>query len=117
MGRTLSLLVALVCLSAPEFAHHMMGDALLIENGGGTLAPRSRLSAERSRVSFRSLPDCLRVARQSSVHALYQWAWAEAAVAAGSPIVDLGYRPSCPRVVSSSAVRTFSLFERPPPVA
>lgn len=117
MGRTLSLLVALVCLSTPELARQMMGDALLVEAGGGGRTPGVRSSLERSRVSFRSLPDCLKAARQSSVHAFYHWAWTEAGAATGSPLIEWAHRPSSLSIVSPSGLYTFSLFERPPPAA
>lgn len=123
MGRTLSLLVALVCLSAPELAHQIAGDARLMENGGRTLTPGGRMSLERNRVSIRSLPDCLKVARRSSARALYhalyrslyQGATAESGIATGSPLVEMAYFPSSPRGTPPAASRTFSLFERPPP--
>jgi hypothetical protein len=109
-----------VCLSAPELARQMMGDTLLLEAGGGALIPGAkpggRSSLERSRVSFRSLPACLKVARRSSLHVLhhlYQGAWAQA----GSPLIETAWRPGRPPIAPPFSDRTFSLFERPPPTA
>ena len=117
MGRTLSLLLAIVCLSAPEFAQFVTDhDSSEIRGGSeGKAAQIAKRLTPSGRAAFRSLPDCLKVARKTTIRALYQWALMEANPAAEAPIIEsVRLADSTPLSPPRIPVQ-HNLFQRPPP--
>ena len=117
MGRTLSLLLAIVCLSAPEFAQFVTDhDSSEVRGSDRKAVELAKRLTPAGRSAFRSLPDCLKFARKTTIRALYQWALMEANAVADAPVIES--RPvaeSLPPPPQRFPVQ-HSLFQRPPPV-
>jgi hypothetical protein len=117
MGRTLSLLLAIVCLSAPEFAQFFADhDSSEVRGSGEKAAEIGKPPASPGRAAFRSLPDCLKFARKTTIRALYQWALMESSAVAASPVIESRQlSDSTPRSPARPRVQ-HNLFQRPPPI-
>ena len=117
MGRTLSLLLAIVCLSAPEFAQFVTNhDSSEVRGAERKAAEIAKRLTPAGRAAFRSLPDCLKFARKTTIRALYQWALMETSAASASPVIESRqFADSTPLSPARPPVQP-SLFQRPPPV-
>jgi hypothetical protein len=116
MGRTLSLLLAIVCLSAPELAQFVTDhDSSEVRGSERKAAQIAKRLTPASRSAFRSLPDCLKFARKTTIRTLYQWALMEANQVADAPVIE-GERAadSIPLSPPLTLVQ-HNLFQRPPP--
>ena len=114
MGRTLSLLLAIVCLSAPEFAQFVTDhDSSEVRGSDRKSAQIAKRLTPAGRSAF-LLPDCLKFARKTTIRALYQWALMEANAVAGAPVIESG-RWRNPYRYRRRAPPPHNLFERPPP--
>jgi hypothetical protein len=118
MGRTLSLLLAIVCLSAPEFAQFVTDhDSSKIRGGSERkLAPVAKRMAPGPRTAFRSLPDCLKFARKTTIRALYQWALMEANQSAEAPVIASEQAAEAVALAPPRIPVQHNLFQRPPPI-
>ena len=118
VGRTLSLLLAIVCLSAPEFAQFVTDhDSSEVRGGSERKAAQvaKRLSPA-GRQTFRSFPDCLKFARKSTIRALYQWALMEASSVAEAPVSASEQVADSVTLSPPRAPVQHNLYQRPPPI-
>ncbi len=116
MGRTLSLLLAIVCLSAPEFAQFVTDhDSSEVRGSDRKSAQIAKRLTPAGRSAFRSLPDCLKFARKTTIRALYQWALMEANAVAGTPVIESRRVAESIPLSPPSTPLQHNLFERPPP--
>jgi hypothetical protein len=118
MGRTLSLLLAIVCLSAPEFAQFVTDhDSSEIRgNSHREFAPVAKRLTPAGRSTFRSLPDCLKFARKTTIRALYQWALMEANQVAEAQVVASEQLAEFMPLAPPRTPVQHNQFQRPPPI-
>ena len=119
MGRTLSLLVALACLSSPEFARQLTHGRGFAGAAGSSRALTRTGQAQTARVLrvFRAPAACLKFARNSTLRALYQWALAEAEADSWAPVLERIAVIRGEVAQSAAGPPSYYLFERPPPVS
>jgi hypothetical protein len=117
MRRTLSLLVALACLTTPELARQIAsGRGIWTVGEDNALTRAGQTHAGKVLRVFRAPAACLKFARNSTLRALYQWALAEAEADAWALVLDRVSTANSDRPVSAAGPPSFPLFERPPPV-
>ena len=117
MRRTLSLLVALACLTTPELARQLAGGrGIWTAVEGKALTRAGQAQAGKVLAALRVPAGCLKFARNSSLRALYQWALAEAEASAWAPVLERVSTVRADRPLSAAGPPSFALFERPPPV-
>ncbi len=116
MGRTLSLLLAIVCLSAPEFAQFVTDhDSSEVGGSERKAAQIAKRLSPAGRSAFRSLPDCLKFARKTTIRALYQWALIEANAVAGAPVIESRQVAEFRLLSPPRTPVQHNHFQRPPP--
>jgi hypothetical protein len=117
MRSTLSLLVALACLTTPELARQLAsGRGIWAAGDGNALTRAGQTQTGKVLGVFRAPASCLKFARNSSLRALYQWALAEAEADAWAPVLERVSTVHADRRLSAAGPPAFALFERPPPV-
>ncbi len=117
MGRTLSLLLAIVCLSAPEFAQFVTDhDSSEIRGSERKAAQIAKRLTPAGRSAFRSLPECLKFARKTTIRALYQWALMEANAVADAPVIESRQMADSIPLSPPRTPVQHNLFQRPPPI-
>jgi hypothetical protein len=117
MRRTLSLLLALACLTTPELARQLASGRGIWAAGEGNALIRARQTQGGKVLGvFRAPAGYLKFARNSSLRALYQWALAEAEADAWAPVLERVSTVRVDRPLSAAGPPSFALFERPPPV-
>ena len=89
MRRTVSLLVALACLTTPELARQLAsGRAIWAVGESNALTRTGQIQAGKVLGVFRAPAGCLKFSRNSTLRALYQWALAEAEADAWAPVLE-----------------------------
>ena len=118
MGRTLSLLIALACLSTPELARQFAGGKAIWTAGESKALAGSSGLAQTGKVLgvFRAPGACLKLARNSSLRALYQWMLSEAEPDAGVVLTERVSMACVDVPLPSAGPPSYHLFQRPPPV-
>jgi len=117
MGRTLSLLLAILCLSAPEFAQFVTDhDSSEVRGSDRKAAQIAKRLAPAGRSAFRSLPDCLKFARKTTIRALYQWALMESNAVAEAPVIESRRLADSTPLSPPRTLVQHNLFQRPPPI-
>jgi hypothetical protein len=117
MRRTLSLLVALACLTTPELARQLAsGRGIWAAAESNALTRAGQAQAGKVLGVFRAPAGCLKFARSSTLRALYQWALAEAEADAWAPVLERVSLANADRPRSVAGPPSFPLFERPPPI-
>jgi hypothetical protein len=115
--RTLSLLVALACLTTPELARQLAsGRGIWMVAEGNALARAGQAQASKVLGVFRAPAGYLKFARSSTLRGLYQWALAKAEADSWAPVLERVSTANPDRPLSTSGPPSYPLFERPPPV-